>query len=67
MRKRTGKLPFGFDYLNHEIVTTALSKQHRASGLSLREIVSALNQKFIATKQNGLWQANTVRGILART
>jgi hypothetical protein len=41
-------------------------RQYRAGGLSLREIVGALNQKFVPTEQNGLWQANTVRGILAR-
>jgi len=42
-----------------------LMRQHRAGGLSLREIAGNLNLKLIPTKQNGLWQA-TVREIRAR-
>jgi hypothetical protein len=40
--------------------------QYRAGGLSLREIPDNLNTKLIPTKQNGIWQANTMREILAR-
>jgi Recombinase len=40
--------------------------KQRAGGLTLRQIVGALNQAFVPTKQNGAWQANTVTGILAR-
>ena len=43
-----------------------MMRQYRAGGLSLREIAGNLNLKLIPTKQNGIWQANTVRGILAR-
>jgi len=33
---------------------------------NIQEIADELNLKLIPTKQNGVWQANTVRGILAR-
>jgi hypothetical protein len=70
---RTGHMPFGFDYFNHQLVKNdteqaaiGMMQEHRAGGLSLRrEIVGVLNQAFIPTKQNGEWQANTVRKILA--
>jgi predicted DNA-binding protein YlxM (UPF0122 family) len=71
--KRTGHLPFGFDYLNYQHVKNKaeqeairMMRQYRAGGLSLREIAGELNQKLIPTKNNGIWQANTVRGILTR-
>ena len=70
---RTGHLPFGFDYINHQLVKNDteqaaihVMREHRAAGLSLREIVGVLNRSIVPTKQNGAWQANTVRGILAR-
>ncbi len=72
-RERTGQLPFGFDYLDHQLLKNGaeqaairMMRQYRAGGLSLREIAGNLNLKLIPTKQNGVWQANTVRGILAR-
>jgi hypothetical protein len=72
-RRRIGPLPFGFDYLNHQLVKNSaeqsairMMRQYRAGGLCLREIASNLNLKLIPTKQNGIWQANTVRVILAR-
>jgi site-specific DNA recombinase len=72
-RKRTGQLPFGFDYLNYQLVENATEQaairkmqRYRAGGLSLREIAGNLNQMLVPTKHNGVWQANTVRGILAR-
>jgi len=72
-RTRTGHVPFGFDYTNHKLVVNdceqaaiRMMQQHRAAGLSLRQIVATLNRAFISTKQEGLWQANTVREILAR-
>jgi len=72
-RKRTGHVPFGFDYLNHRLVKNSaeqavirMMRQHRADGLSLREIAGNLNQRLVPTKQNGVWQASTVREILAR-
>jgi hypothetical protein len=48
-RKRTGLLPFGFDYPDHKLV------KNGAEQAAIRP-----------TKQNRIWQANTVRGILAR-
>jgi hypothetical protein len=70
---RVGPVLFGFDFINHRLIrngaeqaTIRMMREHRAAGLSLRQIVDTLNQAFIPTKQNGLWQANTVRGILAR-
>ena len=64
---------FGFDYLNYQLVknsaeqaTIRMMHQYRAGGLSLREIAGNLNQRLVPTKNNGVWQANTVRGILAR-
>jgi DNA invertase Pin-like site-specific DNA recombinase len=72
-RKRNGTLPFGYDCLDHqlvknevELVAIQMMRQYRAGGLSWREIASNLNLKLITTKQNGIWQANTARGILAR-
>jgi hypothetical protein len=43
-----------------------MMRQYQAGGLSLREIAGNLNQMLNPTKQNGVWQANTVREILAR-
>ena len=72
-RKRTGQLPFGFDYLNYQLVRNSAEqaairtmRRYRAGGLSLREIAGNLNEMFVPTKHNGVWQANTVRQILAR-
>jgi hypothetical protein len=69
---RTGHVPFGFDCLNHQLVKNdaeqaaiRMMRKQRAGGLSLRQIISTLNQSFIPTKQRGIWQANTVRKILA--
>ena len=72
-RARVGHLPFGFDYLNHQLVRNEaeqgairMMQEYRAGGLSLREIAVALNRKLVPTKQNGVWQANTLRKILSR-
>ncbi len=72
-RRSVGPLRFGFDYLNHQLVKNGaeqavirMMRQYRAGGLFLREIAGNLNQGLIPTKQNGVWQANTIRGILAR-
>ena len=48
-----------------EQAAVRMMRQHRAGGLSLRAIAGALSQALIPTKQNGKWQANTVRKILA--
>ena len=49
-RKRPGQLPFGFDYLNHQLVKNGaeqaairMLRQYRAGGLSLRKIAGSLN------------------------
>jgi len=42
-------------------------RQFRSSGLSLWKIAGELNKRLIPTKNNGIWQANTVRKILSRT
>ena len=62
-RRRTGHLPFGFDYLNHQLVKNGaeqaairMMRMYRACGLSLREIAGNLNLKLIPTKQNGIWR-----------
>ncbi len=72
-RKRTGQLPFGFDYLDHQLMKNGaeqaairMMRQYRAGGLSLREIAGNLTLKLIPTKKNGIWQANTVRATLTR-
>jgi hypothetical protein len=71
--KRPGHIPFGFDYLNYHLVKNKaeqgvirLIRQGRAGGLSLRQIAGQLNQRLVPTKNSGVWQANTVRLILAR-
>jgi len=71
--KRVGHLPFGFDYLSHQLVKNKaeqavirMIRQYRVGGLSLQQIAGKLNQRLTPTKNNGVWQANTVRGILAR-
>jgi len=59
---RTGHLPFGVDYISHQLVkneaekaTIRMMQEQRAAGQSLREIVRSLNRAFIPIKQNGLW------------
>ncbi len=71
--QRIGPLRFGFDYEDHQLVRSraeqaAIRMMHeqRSSGLSLREIAGRLNSLLVPTKHGGVWQANTVRGILAR-
>jgi hypothetical protein len=49
-RKRTGQLPFGFDYVGYQLVKNGVKqaairmmRKYRAGGLSLREIAGDLN------------------------
>jgi hypothetical protein len=42
-------------------------QEQRTGGLSLREIAGKLSSMLTPTKQGGVWQANTVRRILARS
>ncbi len=71
--KIKGQIPYGYDYKNGKLVKNKEEqevirkiKQMRATGLSLREIARELNKKLIPTKNNGIWQANTIRKILQR-
>ena len=57
-RKRTGQLPFGFDYLDHQLVKKGseqaairMMREHRADGFSLPEIARKLNLMLRPTKQ----------------
>jgi predicted DNA-binding protein YlxM (UPF0122 family) len=72
-RKHPGQLPFGLDYTDFRLVKNKaeqdvirMIRQYRVGDLSLREIAGKLNQGLIPTKNYGVWQANTVRRILAR-
>jgi DNA-binding CsgD family transcriptional regulator len=71
--KQPGQIPFGFEYADYQLVKSKaeqevvrMIRQYRAGGLSLRQIAGQLNQYLIPTKNGGIWQANTVRKILAR-
>ena len=43
-----------------------MMRQYASTGNSLRGIAKELNRKLVPTKNNGIWQANTVRKILRR-
>ena len=67
-------VPFGFDFKKGRLIqnreeqqTIRFVRQLRATGLSLREIAAHLNRKFIPTKRRGVWDATTVRRLLARS
>ena len=73
-RKHPGQIPFGYDYVDYRLVKNKseqevirMIRQFRVSGLSLGKIAGELNRRLIPTKNNGIWQANTVRKILARS
>ena len=72
-RKRKGQIPFGFEYINYQLLkkkdeqeVIRMIRQLKENGLSLREIADKLNNKLIPTKNNGIWHANTIRKILLR-
>ena len=72
-RKIKGQIPFGFVAVDNRLVKSPeeqqvirLVRQLRRNGLSLRKIADELNLRLIPTKNNGLWQANTVKKILDR-
>ena len=72
-RKRKGQIPFGFEYINYQLLKKKdeqeiirIIRQLKGSGLSLRKIASKLNNELIPTKNNGIWHANTIRKILMR-
>ena len=72
-RTHPGQLPFGYDYQNYRLVKNQaeqnvirLMGRAWAEGLSLRQIAGQLNERLVPSKDGGIWQANTVRLILAR-
>jgi hypothetical protein len=72
--KHPGQIPFGYDYTDYRLEKNKneqevirMIRQFRASGLSLWKIAGELNRRLVPTKNRGIWQANTVRKILART
>ena len=69
-----GQIPFGYEYTDYRLVKNKteqevirMIRQFRASGLSLWKIAGELNRRLVPTKNNGIWQVNTVRKILTRT
>ena len=71
--KRKGQIPLGYDYIDGQLIknekeqeTIRMIKQLNSNGLSLRGIGKELNKRLIPTKNNGIWQANTIRIILNR-
>jgi hypothetical protein len=72
-RTHPGQHPFGYDYQNYRLVKNQaeqgvlrLIDQALAGGLLLRQIAGQLNKRLVPIKDGGIWQANTVRLILAR-
>jgi hypothetical protein len=70
--KQVGPLPFGFDYINQKLVENKreqdvirMIRQHQVGILSLRQIAGEFNQRLNPTKNNGAYQADTVKGIPA--
>ena len=73
-RKRKGQVPFGWEYLNYNLVKNTkeqqiirMMRQFASVGKSFRGIARELNARLVPTKNSGIWQANTVRKILERT
>ncbi len=71
--KRKGQIPMGYDYIDGKLIrnekeqeTIRIIKQLKSNGFSLRETARELNKRLIPTKNNGIWQANTIRNILNR-
>ena len=68
-----GSVPFGFTLSNGQMIvneteqkTIGLISRLKSAGHSLREIAAELKAQNIPTKNNGIWQANTVRKILLK-
>ena len=68
-----GSVPFGFTLSNGQLIdneteqkTIGLLSRLKSAGHSLREIAAELKAQNIPTKNNGIWQANTVRKILLK-
>ena len=70
--KHPGQIPLGYDYTEYRLVKNKseqevirIIRQFRSSGLSLWKIAGELNKRLVPTKYSWIWQANTVRKILA--
>jgi hypothetical protein len=57
---RVGPVPFGFDYLNHQLV------KNEEEQAAIRMMQKSRAGGLVPTKQNVVWQVNTVRGILVQ-
>jgi site-specific DNA recombinase len=63
--------PYGFDRVGKRLVPSLVEqevlgriKALRESGMSLRQIASALNQDGITAKNGGQWYGATIRSVL---
>jgi hypothetical protein len=67
---RTGHVPFGFDCVNHQLVKNHAEQAAIRETTRCRAVAAPDRQHtqpgVIPTRQNGIWQANTVRAVLAR-
>jgi DNA invertase Pin-like site-specific DNA recombinase len=71
--QRKGQIPFGWTFRDAGLVKDPIEqeiirmmRQYTSTGESFRGIARELNRKLVPTKNNGIWQANTVRKILKR-
>jgi predicted transcriptional regulator len=71
--RRKGQIPFGFDCIDFKLVKNMseqeairIIRQMKITGLSLRACAREMNKRLIPAKNNGIWQANTVKKILDR-
>ena len=72
-KRLSGQVPFGYVVVDQRLVkcpeeqiVIRMVRQLRVNGLSLRRIAEELNRRLIPTKNNGVWQGNTVKKILDR-
>ncbi len=73
-QKYTNKTPYGFEVINNRLEQVASEAQvvaeimkARASGQTLGQIASGLNDKGIPTKQGKQWQPATIHYLLKRS
>jgi hypothetical protein len=66
-------VPSGWELYDHRLVKDSaeqkiirMMQQYVSIGKSLRTIAEELNRKLVPTKNNSIWQVNTVRKILRR-
>ena len=68
---RMASAPFGYDAIDGKLVINEKEApwvrwifNQALSGKASGRIARELNEKHVATKKNGIWRANTIRGIL---